>query len=241
MHLLCISGFQPKQDFLVKSRHLYGSEPAVVKSLQQINDWVYNATNGKMPEFLSALPPNLVIMLINAIHFKGITFLQLDPQHTCASAKVLARDLLIKFSLLPKGEWVARFDPRFTSRGVFYIDDKNMIDVEIMEDAKHPLSLFIDNELDAQVTRNAVARSGWKRGGKWICHTFFCAGGKIPVHDADKFAGGDAHVWRGQHEFAFSQAECVRPVQASAKGEGRSSESSQIQTGICTGAAGCFY
>lgn len=83
-------------------------------------------------------------------------------QHTCASVKVLVRDFLIKFSLLPKGEWVARFDPRFTSRGVFYLDDKNMVDVEVMEDAKHPLSLFIDNELDAQVTRSAIARSGWK-------------------------------------------------------------------------------
>lgn len=26
-----------------------------------------------------------------------------------------------------------------------------MVDVEMMEDAKHPLSLFIDNELEAQV------------------------------------------------------------------------------------------
>ncbi|CAG08932.1 unnamed protein product, partial [Tetraodon nigroviridis] len=80
-------GFQPKQDFVLKSRRLYDSEPAVLKSLQQINDWVYNATNGNMPGFLSALPPNLLVMLINAVHFKG--------------------------------EWVARFDPRFTSRGVF--------------------------------------------------------------------------------------------------------------------------
>lgn len=162
VHLLCISGFQPKQDFIDKSRRLYGSEPAVLKSLQQINDWVYNATNRKMPEFLSALPPNLLIMLINAVHFKGITFLQLEPQHTCASVKVLAIVLLIKFSLLPKGEWIARFDPRFTSRGVFYLDDKNMIDVEVMEDAKYPLSLFIDNELDAQVTCSTVAHSCWK-------------------------------------------------------------------------------
>lgn len=58
------------------------------------------------------------------------------------------------FSILPTGEWQARFDPRFTSRGVFYLDDKHMVDVEVMEDAKHPLSLFIDNELEAQVKYN---------------------------------------------------------------------------------------
>ncbi|XP_036974764.1 serpin peptidase inhibitor, clade F (alpha-2 antiplasmin, pigment epithelium derived factor), member 2b [Acanthopagrus latus] len=113
--------FQPKQDFVDESQRLYDSEPAILESLQQINDWVDNATNGVMTDFLSALPPNLLLMLINAVHFKG--------------------------------EWKARFDPRFTSRGVFYLDDEHMVDVEVMEDAKHPLSLFIDNELEAQVAR----------------------------------------------------------------------------------------
>lgn len=54
-----------------------------------------------------------------------------------------------------EGEWKARFDPRFTTRGVFYLDEQQMVEVEVMEDAKHPLSLFIDNELDAQVKTNS--------------------------------------------------------------------------------------
>ncbi|XP_072248331.1 serpin peptidase inhibitor, clade F (alpha-2 antiplasmin, pigment epithelium derived factor), member 2b [Leuresthes tenuis] len=114
-------GFEAKQEFLSESQRLYDSEPAILESLQQINDWVENATQGKMTDFLPALPPNLLLMLINAVHFKG--------------------------------EWYARFDPRFTSRGVFYLDDMHMVDVEVMEDAKHPLSLFIDNEMEAQVAR----------------------------------------------------------------------------------------
>lgn len=69
--LLCVVGFQPKQDFVQESQRLYESEPTVLESLQQINDWVEKATNGKMTEFLSALPPNLLLMLINAVHFKG--------------------------------------------------------------------------------------------------------------------------------------------------------------------------
>lgn len=120
-------GFEPKQDFVDESKRLYDSEPAVLESLQQINEWVDNATNGKMTDFLSALPPNLLLMLISAVHFKG--------------------------------EWKARFDPRFTSRGVFYLDDKNMVDVEVMEDAKHPLSLFTDSELEAQVARFPFQKS----------------------------------------------------------------------------------
>lgn len=59
----------------------------------------------------------------------------------------------------PAGEWKARFDPRFTSRGVFYLDEQRMVDVEVMEDAKHPLSLFIDNELEAQVKHSLLTQS----------------------------------------------------------------------------------
>nr|XP_040035916.1 serpin peptidase inhibitor, clade F (alpha-2 antiplasmin, pigment epithelium derived factor), member 2b [Gasterosteus aculeatus aculeatus]XP_040035925.1 serpin peptidase inhibitor, clade F (alpha-2 antiplasmin, pigment epithelium derived factor), member 2b [Gasterosteus aculeatus aculeatus] len=112
-------GFKPKQNFVDESKRLYDSEPAVFETLHQINDWVENATNGKVTDFLPALPPNLLLMLINAVNFKG--------------------------------EWKARFDPRFTSKGVFYLDNERMVDVEVMEDAKHPLSLFMDNELEAQV------------------------------------------------------------------------------------------
>uniref|UniRef100_A0A8D0ATQ5 Serpin domain-containing protein n=1 Tax=Sander lucioperca TaxID=283035 RepID=A0A8D0ATQ5_SANLU len=124
---ICVSGFEPKQDFVRESQRLYDSVPAVLESLQQINDWVENATKGKMTGFLSSLPPNLLLMLINAVHFKG--------------------------------EWKARFDPRFSSRGVFYLDDKHMVDVEVMEDAKHPLSLITDNELEAQVARFPFQKS----------------------------------------------------------------------------------
>ncbi|XP_019943788.1 serpin peptidase inhibitor, clade F (alpha-2 antiplasmin, pigment epithelium derived factor), member 2b [Paralichthys olivaceus] len=120
-------GFEPKQDFINESQRLYDSDPAVLESLEQINEWVEKATQGKMTDFLSALPPNVLLMLINAVHFKG--------------------------------EWKARFDPRFTTRGVFYLDDKRMVDVEVMEDAKHPLSFYIDNELEAQVARFPFQKS----------------------------------------------------------------------------------
>uniref|UniRef100_A0A3Q2NTZ8 Serpin domain-containing protein n=1 Tax=Fundulus heteroclitus TaxID=8078 RepID=A0A3Q2NTZ8_FUNHE len=114
-------GFEAKQDFVSESLRFYDSEPAIVESLQQINEWVENATQGKMTDFLSSLPPNLLLMLINAVYFKG--------------------------------EWKARFDPNFTSKGVFYLDDLHMVDVDMMEDTKHPLSFLIDNELEAQVAR----------------------------------------------------------------------------------------
>ncbi|XP_015238773.1 serpin peptidase inhibitor, clade F (alpha-2 antiplasmin, pigment epithelium derived factor), member 2b isoform X2 [Cyprinodon tularosa] len=114
-------GFKAKQEFVRESLRFYDSEPAIVESLQQINGWVENVTEGKITDFLPSLPPNILLMLINAVYFKG--------------------------------EWKARFDPNFTSKGVFYLDDLHMVDVDMMEDAKHQLSFFIDNELEAQVAR----------------------------------------------------------------------------------------
>lgn len=115
-----------------------------------------------------------------------------------------------------------------------------MIDVEMMEDAKHPLSLFIDNELDAEVTQSRHPLEAGN-AGKTVWLAFFCVGGEIPIQEADEFAGGHAHVQPGQRGFTFTQAECFRPVQPPAKGESRSSQSSKIQTGIFTRAPGCFY
>uniref|UniRef100_A0A096LXJ7 Serpin domain-containing protein n=1 Tax=Poecilia formosa TaxID=48698 RepID=A0A096LXJ7_POEFO len=114
-------GFKGKQEFVNESLRYYDSEPAIVESLQQINEWVENATEGKMMDFLSFLPPNLLLMLINAVYFKG--------------------------------EWKARFDPNFTSKGVFYLDDLHLVDVDMMDDTKHQLSLLMDSELEAQVAR----------------------------------------------------------------------------------------
>ncbi|KAM9811372.1 serpin peptidase inhibitor, clade F (alpha-2 antiplasmin, pigment epithelium derived factor), member 2b isoform 1-T1 [Syngnathus typhle] len=112
-------GFIPKEDFLVESKRLYDSEPAVLENLKQLNGWVENATDGKMKDFLSALPPNMLLMLINAVHFKG--------------------------------EWEARFDPQATTTGAFFLNDKQMVNVDIMENFKHPLSFLFDSELESQV------------------------------------------------------------------------------------------
>nr|XP_061797477.1 alpha-2-antiplasmin-like [Nerophis lumbriciformis] len=112
-------GFRPKEDFLQESKRLYDSEPAVLESVKQLNDWVENATNGQITDFMSEVPPNMLLMLINAVHFKG--------------------------------EWKTLFDPRHTTTGAFFLDDKNMVNVEVMEDSKHPLRLFGDSELESQV------------------------------------------------------------------------------------------
>lgn len=50
---------------------MYDSFLAQLGSLEEVNEWVKTATQGQVTDFLSSLPPNVVLMLINAVHFKG--------------------------------------------------------------------------------------------------------------------------------------------------------------------------
>ena len=67
-----VSGLELKQKFAEDSQRFYESKPVALEGLQQVNSWVAQATKGKIPEFLTSLPPQLLLMLINAVHFKGI-------------------------------------------------------------------------------------------------------------------------------------------------------------------------
>uniref|UniRef100_A0A672H019 Serpin domain-containing protein n=1 Tax=Salarias fasciatus TaxID=181472 RepID=A0A672H019_SALFA len=116
-------GFKPKQAFLNESLRLYDSEPAILESLQQINGWVENATKGRMTDFLPALPPNLLLLLINAVHFKG--------------------------------EWKARFDSSHTSRGVFHLDEKHVVDVNFP--FLNSMSLLVVMPLSGQVNVSSLS------------------------------------------------------------------------------------
>ncbi|XP_018586099.1 alpha-2-antiplasmin-like [Scleropages formosus] len=116
-------GFELKQAFVEESRRIYSSEPAPLVGLEEINQWVENATHGQITKFLSSLPLDVVLMLVNAVHFKG--------------------------------EWQARFDPKFTSRDLFYIDSKNTVHVDMMQGPKYPLRVMVDKEMGVQVARFA--------------------------------------------------------------------------------------
>jgi len=48
----------------------------------EINDWVSEATAGRIPEMVESLDPSEVLMLLNAIYFKGQWTDQFDPDDT---------------------------------------------------------------------------------------------------------------------------------------------------------------
>ncbi|XP_061105268.1 alpha-2-antiplasmin-like [Conger conger] len=115
-------GFKVKPEFILQSLRTYDSEPTQLAGLEEINQWVKKATDGHMTDFLSALPPNLVLMLINAVHFKGEWVARFNPALTAKdrfyidSKNMVAVDMMMEqkypLSLLMDGELgaqVARF------------------------------------------------------------------------------------------------------------------------------------
>ena len=59
-----------------QSEQLFGAKPMSLTGrkrddLANINQWVKEATEGKIEDFLSDLPDDTVLLLLNAIHFQG--------------------------------------------------------------------------------------------------------------------------------------------------------------------------
>ncbi|KAM4700375.1 alpha-2-antiplasmin isoform 2-T2 [Discoglossus pictus] len=80
-------GFPIKKAFLKMSEKHFGSKPhnlenTTEKSREVINKWIKDATDGKIPNFLSGVPSDLILMLLNAIHFKGVWKNKFDPSMT---------------------------------------------------------------------------------------------------------------------------------------------------------------
>eukprot|EP00071_Canis_lupus_P045605 XP_022279162.1 alpha-2-antiplasmin isoform X4 [Canis lupus familiaris] len=80
-------GFPIKEDFLKQSEQLFGAKPMSLTGrkgddLLNINQWVKEATEGKIEDFLSELPDDTVLLLLNAIHFQGFWRSKFDPSLT---------------------------------------------------------------------------------------------------------------------------------------------------------------
>lgn len=52
----------------------YQSQPVNLVSVEDVNQWVENVTKGHIPNFLESIPHDVVLMLMNAVYFKGEPF-----------------------------------------------------------------------------------------------------------------------------------------------------------------------
>lgn len=80
-------GLQVKPDFIERNRLAYNATiaPLDFNSPQApsiINDWASNKTNGRIPRVIDTIDPDLMMLLLNAIYFKGDWTTEFDPSET---------------------------------------------------------------------------------------------------------------------------------------------------------------
>ncbi|KAL7976046.1 hypothetical protein Chor_009724 [Crotalus horridus] len=106
-------GFPVKEKFLEASQRFYGAKPVLLSGnstadLNAINSWVKEATNGKIPIMLTELPPNVLMVLLNAVYFQGFWKTKFDPLLTESSLFHLDKETAVaKFPFKGNTSFVA--------------------------------------------------------------------------------------------------------------------------------------
>ena len=88
-------GFTPNRDFLQTNADIFGaaavaSDFSKPETLEAINGFVKDNTNGLIPSILDELRPDEVMVLINTLYFKGLWKDQFDPQLTADGSFTLS-------------------------------------------------------------------------------------------------------------------------------------------------------
>jgi len=80
-------GIKFKPDFLDSNKKFYGADITTLNfsdaaSPERINNWVNDKTNGKIKKVIEMLDPSMLLVLINAIYFKGKWSIEFDKAKT---------------------------------------------------------------------------------------------------------------------------------------------------------------
>nr|XP_023412032.1 alpha-2-antiplasmin isoform X1 [Loxodonta africana] len=107
-------GFPIKDDFLEQSEQLFGAKPMSLTGRQgddlaNINQWVKEATEGKIENFLLELPENTVLLLLNAIHFQGLWRSKFDPSLTQRDTFHLDKQFTVPVDMMRAHKYTLRW------------------------------------------------------------------------------------------------------------------------------------
>jgi serpin B len=79
-------GFSVKPEFIKVNQEFYDAEVREAafdqSTVDLINNWVKNKTNGKIDHIVNQMDPSLVMLLINAIYFNGNWKYEFEPSNT---------------------------------------------------------------------------------------------------------------------------------------------------------------
>ncbi|MBN1683173.1 serpin family protein [Candidatus Bathyarchaeota archaeon] len=105
------------------SSEIYSRQFSDPKTIDEINGWVNNETNGKIDKIIDEIDGEIVMFLLNAIYFKG--------------------------------DWIKKFDESKTSQNVFYLQNNETVNAELMHNIEKYFYYLDDN---VQVARLPYGR-----------------------------------------------------------------------------------
>nr|XP_020442873.1 alpha-2-antiplasmin-like [Monopterus albus] len=111
-------GFEVKLSFVEDSLARYQSQPVPLVSVEEVNQWVENVTNGHIPNFMESIPHNVVLILMNAVYFKGEWQTQFDPLKTSKGVFYLDRQNLVSVDMMRSAHYPLRLldDPELEAQ-----------------------------------------------------------------------------------------------------------------------------
>ncbi|KAM9332745.1 alpha-2-antiplasmin [Pholidichthys leucotaenia] len=101
-------GFQVKLSFIEDSLARYQSQPVPIVSVEEVNQWVQNATKGHISSFLESIPHDVVLMLLNAVFFKGEWERQFDQEATSKGEFYLDKENSVSVDMMKSPQYPLR-------------------------------------------------------------------------------------------------------------------------------------
>ncbi|XP_070700063.1 alpha-2-antiplasmin [Pempheris klunzingeri] len=111
-------GFEVKLSFIEDSLARYQSQPVPLVSVEEVNQWVENATNGHISNFLESIPHGVVLMLMNAVYFKGEWQTRFDPLATSKGVFYLDNQNSVSVDMMKSAQYPIRLldDPELEAQ-----------------------------------------------------------------------------------------------------------------------------
>ncbi|MCG2587402.1 serpin family protein [Rhodohalobacter sulfatireducens] len=142
-----------EDDFLQRLEDFYDAEVAGLDfrnsgSVDTINSWVNENTEGKIEKIIDRIPPEMVMYLINAIYFKGDWLSKFDKDETRKADFHLESGETVQVDMMSQKErYAVNFSEEVRMIELPYGDSLFTMSVLMPGDPEMPLNQFIEEEV----------------------------------------------------------------------------------------------
>jgi len=142
-----------EEDFLQRLENFYDAEVAGLDfkdsgSVDTINSWVNENTEGKIEKIIDRIPPEMVMYLINAIYFKGDWLSKFDKDETRKADFHLESGETVQVEMMSQKErYAVNFSEEVRMIELPYGDSLFTMSVLMPGDPEMPLNQFIEEEI----------------------------------------------------------------------------------------------